>query len=410
MRQSPERADGARRSEKSFLAEVRPRMAALRREIPRFTRLGEAMAEPLLAGGALCVPPVAKFWRSEFSGRAGGLMGIRWDEGLRSAKDVAFFALPDPRRWQPEKDEVFQRQLNSKRRLFAIGRPEDLDRADWRRRIAGFTGGARPAEGLCGMSGYRPLAPFQPFEQLVRGWMTGGELIAACTRAGKMPAIWMSVWFEGAFARNTSMIDHQSNRREPWFPPLLHKEFYVPPLPAGHIASEFLRNVEQMAETLQGQARRLARAGRWMAEAHRAGRKIHTVAVGHSYPEILELPEPNPYPIRWGRTDSNLLRSVPKDLGRGDVFIHLGYSPVDVRQVRTILRRGIRFVYTSPYGRPADLGDAPNLLWLDLPWPPGDACVNVPGYSVRILPLSSASHTLAYFSMLTEMSEAMGWI
>jgi hypothetical protein len=146
-----------------------------------------------------------------------------------------------------------------------------------------------------------------------------------------------------------------------------------------------------------------------MAEARRSGRKIHTVAVGHSYPMILELPEPNRYPIRWGNTDSNLLRSAPKDLRRGDVFVHLGYAPVDVRHVRAILRRGIRLVYTSHYGRPADLGDAPNLLWLDLPWPPGDASVSVPGYGVRILPLSSIAHTLAYFSMLTEMSKEMGW-
>ena len=82
---------------------------------------------------------------------------------------------------------------------------------------------------------------------------------------------------------------------------------------------------------------------------------------------------------------------------------------MNVGHVRTILRRGIRLVYTSPYGRPADLGDAPNLLWLDLPWPPGDASVSVPGYSVRILPLSSTAHTVAYFSMLAEMSKEMGW-
>ena len=82
------------------------------------------------------------------------------------------------------------------------------------------------------MGEHRPLAPFRPFEQLVRGWLTVGEMIAACTRKGRMPTIYMSVWLEGALARNTSLIKHESNRREPWLVPLLHdKDWYVPPLP-----------------------------------------------------------------------------------------------------------------------------------------------------------------------------------
>jgi hypothetical protein len=336
-------------------------------------------------------------------------MGIRNSDPSRSSKDVAFFALPDPRRWQPQKDDLLQRQLRSKRRLFVIGRPDELRLSARLDRVAGFTGGARAEEGLGGTDEFRPLAPFRPLEQLIRGWLTCGELIAACTRAGKMPTIWMSIWFEGAFARNAALIDQENNRSEPRLVPFFHRDFYIPPLPAGHVASEFLQNVERTAEALQRQAPLLAKIGCWMAEAHRSGRRIHAVAVGHSYPMILELPEPNRCPIRWGKSDSNLLRSAPKDLRRGDVYLHLGYAPVDVRHVRAVLRRGIRLVCTSPYGRPADLGDAPNLLWLDLPWPPGDASVNVPGYSVRILPLSSTAHTLAYFSLLAEMSKEMGW-
>ncbi len=40
---------------------------------------------------------------------------------------------------------------------------------------------------------------------------------------------------------------------------------------------------------------------------------------------------------------------------------------------------------------------------------PGDACVDVPGYSVRILPMSSTCHTMAYFAILSEMAERMRW-
>ena len=81
----------ARAAAKEFLSEARRRTAAMRRETVRFIELGEAMARPLLAGGDLSHPPVGSFSGSEFSGRAGGLMGVRWARGDGSNKDVAFF-------------------------------------------------------------------------------------------------------------------------------------------------------------------------------------------------------------------------------------------------------------------------------------------------------------------------------
>ena len=89
--------------------------------------------------------------------------------------------------------------------------------------------------------------------------------------------------------------------------------------------------------------------------------------------------------------------------------LHLGYRPADVLAIEAVLKRGIRLIHTSPYGRPAALEEHKDLVWLDLPWRPGDACVDVPGYSVRILPMSSTCHTMAYFAILSEMAERMGW-
>jgi hypothetical protein len=146
-----------------------------------------------------------------------------------------------------------------------------------------------------------------------------------------------------------------------------------------------------------------------MAQAVRAGKRISTVAVGHSYPEILEVADLKRYPLAWLPSISDLRQAHPADLGAGDVALHLGYSPVDVGDVQRILDRGVRFIYTSPYGRPATLRDHKNLLWLDLPWRPGDATVDVPGYSVRILPMSSSAHTTAYFAMVSELAERMRW-
>jgi hypothetical protein len=218
----------------------------------------------------------------------------------------------------------------------------------------------------------------------------------------------MSVWLEGAMVRNAAFFRHD-NLREPWYPPPFHDKIYVPPLPPGHVANEFLVELERIFAVVAQQREKLAAAGAWMAEAVRAGKRVSTVLVGHSYPEILELAEAKSYPLAWLPSVSDLRIAHPSDLGSGDVALHLGYAPVDVDDVQKILARGVRFVYTSPYGRPATLRDHENLIWLDLPWRPGDATVDVPGYSVRILPMSSSAHTIVYFQLMCELAQRMNW-
>jgi len=400
--------NAARTPAAQYLKLIRQSLAGIRRDVPRLAKLGEAMARPILAGGNLVPSRIAPFWPSEFTGRAGGLMGLRWfDYVPRTRNDVAYFALPDPRRWDPRKDDLLQKLIKSPGELFVVGRPEDLKALGSTRRFAGFTGGTAADAGLYGTEAVRPLAPLRQFEQFVRGWATAGELIAACTRAGRMPLVWMSVWLEGALVRNAHFMPH-NNRREPWPAPMFHRDVYIPPLAPGHVAGEFLDFVEGMLGALERQLGALARAGEWMAAACRAKKRVFAVATGHSYPEILERPKEG-YPIEWGASISDLTKAMPADLGRGDVSVHFGYAPVMVEDVQKILARGIRFIYTSPYGRPAALKDHKNLVWLDLPWRPADACIDVPGYSVRILPSSSSAHTMAYFAMVAEMANNMQW-
>jgi hypothetical protein len=392
-----------------YLNLIGQRIAAMREDLGRLADLGERMARPLLAGGGLFAPRIGTYWPSEFGGRAGGLMGLKPSDYLaQSSNDVAFTTLPDARRWKPADDAAFAKLLASPAQIFIIGREQDLNAAAPASRIAGFTGGAGAEEGLYGHDSNRPLAPLRPFEQFVRGWVTAGEMIAAMTRAGRMPIIWMSVWLEGAFVRNATFIRHH-NLREPWSAPLFHDEIYVPPLDSGYVARTFLAELEKLHTRLIAQAPQLATAGRWMAQAKRAGKRLSTVAVGHSYPAVLEIREPKDYPLEWLPSISDLRHAHPQELGPGDVALHLGYSPVDAADVQKILDRGVRFIYSSPYGRPAKLTDHPNLLWLDLPWRPADATVDVPGYSVRICPMSSSAHTMAYFAMVSELAEHMGW-
>jgi hypothetical protein len=398
----------------NYLDLVKTRLVSIRRDVPKLTELGEGMASPLLKGGALFTPQIGTYWPSEFGNRAGGLMGLKPATYVaQSPDDVAYTTLPDPRRTKLADDQRWKRLIDGPAKIFVIGRPEDLAGAAAVERFAGFTGGAGAEEGACAKGDINPLAPIRPFEQLVRGWVTAGEMVAAMTRGGggvggRMPVLWMSVWLEGALVRNQAFYQHD-NLREPWHVPLFHDGIYVPPLRPGHVANAFLSELESIVAIVAQQSQQIAAAGRWMADATRAGKRISTVLVGHSYPEILELADQQTYPLAWLPSVSDLRIAHHKDLGPGDVALHLGYAPVDVPDVQKILDRGVRFIYTSPYGRPATLKDHPNLIWLDLPWRPGDATVDVPGYSVRLLPMSSSAHTMVYFSLLCELAERVGW-
>ncbi len=371
---------------------------------------GRKMAAPLLAGGNLFLPAIAPWWVSEFSGRAGGLMGLKPSEYQATSKDdVAFIATPDVRKWDAKGDEKLTALMRSPAQIFVNGSEQDLAGIPGAaKRVAAFTGGPSPDQGAYRTGSIARLVPIRPLEQFVRGWSAAGEMIAACIRAGRMPVIWMSVWLEGAFVRNASFTQ-QDNMREPWYPPLFHKDVYIPPLAEGHVAGAFLDLVEHFRQTLVPQAEKLALAGQWLAEAKRAGKRRFAVLVGHSYPAILKGDYGADYPLEIGPSISDLKRALPAEFGEGDVALHLGYGPTQGEDVEYWMNRGVRLIHASPYGRLSSVKDHKNFIWLDLPWRPADACINVPGYSVRILPSSSSAETLAYFAILAEMAEAMGW-
>ena len=405
---------GAMSPSQRYLRLVCRHIAGIRKDLPHLITMGEKMAGYLLAGGNICAPAVNPFWPPEFSGRAGGLMCIKGR--VDNNKDVAYFALNDPRRSDPGKNKELQKLIKGKAHLFVIGRREDLGALADHPRIEVCTGGTDPEEGLYQYDGFAPLANVRALEQLVRGWITTGEMIAACIRAEKMPIIWMSVWLEGSLARNASFAhDEQSNYGEPreygWSSPLqfFHRDRFIPPLAPGYVAEAFLAGAELFVDALDRQSATLNKAGRWMADAFSAQRRIWAVATGHSHPQILELPEKHNYPIEWGPPISSIARAIPDDLKRGDVALHLGYAPIHLKNLESLLKRGVNYIHTTPYGKRAGMPESDNLLWFDLPWRPADAWVDVPGYSVRILPSSSTAHTIAYNAILCEMAEQLGW-
>lgn len=401
----------------SYLQQADACLAAVRTDMPRLIDFGRRIAERLLAGGDLVLAPVRPYVATEFAGRAGGLMRIAtWIKGRhepRLSEDrTALFAMPHPERLDADAREVLDRLADSPAKLFAIGREQDVAAAGLRDRVEASTGGVARDAGGYRHGVHDPLVPMWPLDEMVRGWVVMGELITACIRAGRMPRVWMSVWLDGAFVRNASMVDSEP-LREPFGPTMFHEPTrYVPPLAEGYAGHAFVDALEAIHRRLTEQQAALERAGDHLAAALRNGRRARAVLVGHAYPQLLGLGHrggDDGYPVSWGRSVSDLARAVPDDFADGDAMVHLGYGPLDVEAVRQVVDRGVRLIHSSPYGPRPGMVDDDRFVWLDLPWRPGDAIVDVPGYSSRILPSSSSSMTMAWFAILSQTAERMTW-
>ncbi|MFA5291959.1 MAG: hypothetical protein WC496_02880 [Phycisphaerae bacterium] len=393
-----------------YISLIERRIKTIRKDLPSLIELGERMAENLIAGGNIFAPPVIEYWSDEYDLRAGNFMGLESRNYVsNSEKDVAFFPVLGYRERNVSENKTLNTLIKSKANLFVLGRKEDTQSLNSSGRFAGFTGGCDPNEGLYETETLCPFAPTLQFEQIVRGWVTTGEMICACIRQGKMPTIWLSVWLEGGWVRNNHFIK-QDNLHGPWLPPMFHDNWYTPPLPAGYAGGEFLDAIEKSIKTIKNQADIFGRIGQWLAEAKNKGHRAGAAICGHCYPRILELSEEFNYPLEiWPPFNADLNRAAPvEELGKGDVAIYMGYGRVDTDAVWKILDRGVRLIHTSPYGRLTNLQNHENMLWFDLPWRPGDAIVDIPGYSARILPMSSSVQTAAYFAILSEMAECLG--
>ena len=388
-----------------YLDGIAEEVAAARRDLPRLTKLAEQAAGNLLAGGELIAPPVAPWWASELTGRAGGPMRVMRDASKAGKRDVALFALPHPALADLKTAAALQSVLDGSADLYVLGpdsivstyRTPDGRMIGGRRKLA-CLGGPPMGAGLFPRQNLPPVAPFRPVAELVRGWVFIGEVVAACTRQGKMPTIWQSIAIPGSRQRNAS-IKTTSGPHAGQFP-FLHADRRVPPMPPGKAGAAYLDAIARYLRVLRSQADRFARAGQWLADARRSRHRVVAIAQGHSPVLIVGRDNETRVPIKLYAGD--YVKGIVPHAKPGDAVVALCYMAIPVEAVIGTLDKGCRVVIACPYGLPDALKDRPNLLWLDTAWQVGDAAVDVPGYDVKMLPASAVMQMSALYALVAE--------
>ena len=96
--------------------------------------------------------------------------------------------------------------------------------------------------------------------------------------------------------------------------------------------------------------------------------------------------------------------TVGKELQKGDVLLHVGYTSMEpdiVKAARGAGAKVISIVAGTPSAPPEEYKLAD--LWLDPHWVLGDAELPIDGYDVRILPPSGTINIAMYWMITAEM-------
>jgi hypothetical protein len=235
---------------------------------------------------------------------------------------------------------------------------------------------------------YRDHFPLDTVANVADLWTWTGEFVAACTRRGKMPVLYQSYGLPGGPARGKK---YQGKK--------FHDDLSIKPLAAEALGRDYLEQLERvLGKVGDTQIRKILQAAQWWDEA----RSATTFVTGHMFPRHAQDPRTVPLGIltavpAW--EDKELLdASHPPRL-----VLYIGYQFAPQKLMDAVKAMGVRLVYceVQPAQPPEPSG---NILYIDPAWPLADACVNVPGYDVPILPLSGVVQAAIYWTIASARS------
>ncbi len=359
----------------SYLSRMSDTLEAIRADLPAMRTLADQAASRLANGGKLWVTGPRPLV-GEFCGRAGGLMMIRaLGDKKPGAKDVVL-AFVDR-----EGSTPVLPMLDGTLVIAFSDKPSPPD--------------APSLNSHAGGTGVSPT-----LAEAASGWVFAAELVAALTRLGKMPVMYLTI---GEYDGHQRIQDYR-NGEIAW-----HEDHKVPRIEPGVLGGRYIEAVSSMLKRIEKEGRKdLHKAGSWAREA----RRRYMLSMGHIFPEeisdteIGKLFESATWNAGFRRRMPEFMcdddvsgfgsahagnpdpAKTPKHLlGKGDFVCHIGYQhpPDDLLRIAT--RCGARAVYVC-LRIDRDFARDPNVIRIDPMWDWPDACVIVEGYDIPILPAS----------------------
>jgi len=233
----------------------------------------------------------------------------------------------------------------------------------------------------------------------LNAWALMGEVIAACTRRGRMPTIGKSF----SYADGLEWWNRYFQKQQ------FHDEFQIAPIPRGRLGREYLDRIRALIRKYERtQLPVVNKTVDLIAAELEQGRKTVVAAMGHMSWAFVAKDEA----VAWAVAPKtglhyNLDGEVAiynKEAPDGALVLRVGYSGHH-REDDAILRKKRQRVMLITSENPRPEWQLPDdlLTVIDMGWEFGDACVRIPGYPIRCLPPSGVMQLVAYETINVEV-------
>jgi len=340
----------------------------------------KAAAGRFLAGGNLLVAGSIPLFDVEWTNRSGGLMPVAAlnDLDSLSGADVLVYGCLAG----SENDDASRLAQARAKGALVIAFGTKKQAARLRSAADFFLAAELPAS--------TPLpAQTAACVSLAHLWAFTGDLVAACTRAGRMPTMWQSIKVPGSTEWN-------SRYRQLRF----HEDLQVKPVPAGMLGKQYLEGLIRSLEAVAAETRPVRDAAQIVRGAAAANRTVFHANLGHFEPARL-LPEN--FPIRVVTLP---LKSPEAELrtsgAAGDAVFVIWYHEMPMPLLDAAREKGLRSIVVAGQNPFAPLDPKLADVYIDPQWVVGDAIGEVPGYDIKILPPSAVLNGLLFYAVIAE--------
>ena len=359
--------------------------------IPHMVAAAERGAQRLVAGGRLYAASVRPDFVSEAYIRSGGLMMLQaCDDGQKvCGSDVVIVGWSGDSRGASL--DLVKRLGGTHALVIGIGPPREELSSLVDACIGNDVQVPASLTGVFGVS-----YPVVSVHNLVLLWAFTGELIAALTRLGQMPAVYQSVLVPGARARNDGLVTRR-----------FHERHAVPPIEADELGTAYLSEIAGCLRTVRDrQIEAVEQIADTCAEVIHRGNRIQAFLISHFPWHQAGAPGDPGFMHRLaivhGETPD--LAELEEVLQPGDLFLFLGYYRRPVAAYEVARRRQCRIVEVITGTDDADpAGALPDYI-IRPGWRYTDALVAVPGYDICVLPASGIMQTAIYWAIVAEIA------
>ncbi|HUU59132.1 MAG TPA: hypothetical protein VMZ50_06280 [Phycisphaerae bacterium] len=371
----------------------------IEKQMPEISRSADAAAELFVKDEKTGIGAVGdRGFVGEALGRAGGIIRINYPHQLKDAgwKGAVLFglraeALAADLAMAAKKKEhgcvtIAMGQKSLAPALKKAGMPFDVFIAN----------GAADHDGLLSDAGGRWVIPTVPAANIAAMWTWTGEFVAACTRRGKMPPMYLAYSCPGGRAWSNKYGSRKFHEAAP------------NAVPAGQLGREYLRELRADLRTVHDKEMADIRKVAGLAvETRKAGKGVYAFTHGHAILQRLAGPGNPGYFTQINRSWVDLRKDI--QLRRGDLVYCVGFDQLfGGSWFRDFDKRareaGAQLAWSISACRKGHTDSLPpDEPLIDQHWDFGDSAVVVPGYEIKILPVSGVIAEAALWMVSAEI-------